>query len=67
VPKPSQGPDHEKQPEQGERKQRERGVSRASLERVAPNKRRRFVASERLRLVNAADVASARAARKRAL
>jgi transposase len=59
VPKPSQGSDHEKQPEQGERKQRDRGVSGASLESVAPKKRRRFVASERLRLVKAADVAVA--------
>lgn len=59
MPKPSQVPPHEKPPEQGERNQRERGVSGASLESVGPKKRRTFVASERLRLLKAADAALA--------
>jgi transposase-like protein len=59
VPKPSQVPEHENSPAQGQRKQRDRGVGGASLESVAPKKRRRFVASERLRLLKAADAAVA--------
>jgi transposase len=40
-------------------KEHDRGVSGASLESVAPKKRRNFVASERLRLLKAADAAVA--------
>lgn len=43
--------------EEAERKQRELGVSGASLESVPPKTRRRFSASEKLRIVKAADAA----------
>lgn len=59
MPKPSQSSDSENSPDQGERKQRRRGLSGASLESVAPKKRREFVPAERLRLLNAADAALA--------
>jgi transposase len=58
VPKPSHVPGRENAPE-GERKQPNRGVNGAALESVAPKRRRRFVASERLRLLKAADAAMA--------
>lgn len=59
MPKPSQVPGREQHPEKREsaRKQRERGVSGAALESVPPKTRRRFVASEKLRLVHAAEAA----------
>jgi transposase-like protein len=59
VPKPSQSSDPENTPDNGDRKQRRRGLSGASLESVAPQKRRQFVPAERLRLLNAADAALA--------
>ncbi len=59
MPKPTPVPEHENRPATDERKQHDRGVSGASLESVAPKRRRSFVASERLRLLNAADAATA--------
>jgi transposase len=59
VPKPSQGSDHENLPPNGKRTQSKHGVSGASLESVAPKKRRSFLASEKLRLLKAADAAIA--------
>ena len=44
---------------ESERKQREFGVSGAALESVPPRRRRRFPASEKLRLLNAAEAAVA--------
>jgi transposase-like protein len=52
-------PEHENPPAIDENKHRDRGLSGASLESVAPKKRRNFVASERLRLLKAADAATA--------
>jgi transposase-like protein len=46
-------------PDKGESKPRRRGLSGASQESVAPQKRRQFVPAERLRLLNAADAALA--------
>ncbi len=57
MPKPSHVPGREKRAETSERKQR--GVSGAALESAAPKKRRRFVASEKLRLLKAAEAAVA--------
>ena len=57
MPKPSQVPGREKSAETSASKQR--GVSGAALESVAPKKRRRFVASEKLRLLKAAEAAVA--------
>jgi transposase len=59
VPKPSQVSGREKSVEDDERKQRELGVSGASLESVARKTRRRFPASEKLRILKAADAAAA--------
>jgi transposase len=59
VPKPTQVPDPENRPDADERRQLDRGASGASLESVAPKKRRNYVASERLRLLKAADAAIA--------
>lgn len=44
---------------EGERPQRERGLNGAAVESVAPKSRRRFPASEKLRLVKAAEAAVA--------
>lgn len=59
MPKPSPILGHENLPEKSERKQRDRGVSGASLESVPPKRRRTFVAAERLRLLKAAEAAVA--------
>jgi hypothetical protein len=59
VPKPPPVPEHKNRPATDERKQHDRGVSGASLESVAPKRRRNYVASERLRLLKAADAAVA--------
>jgi transposase len=58
VPKSSPVPGRTSSPET-ERQQRERGASGASTESVPRKTRRRFSASEKLRLVNAADAAVA--------
>lgn len=58
MPKSSPVPGRASSPE-GERQQRERGVSGAAVESVAPRSRRQFSASEKLRLVKAADAALA--------
>lgn len=58
VPKSSPNPGPESSRE-GERRQRERGVKGASVEVTPPKKRRRFSASEKLRLVKAAEAAVA--------
>jgi transposase-like protein len=58
VPKRSQDPNHEI-PLDEARKQRDLGVSGASVESVSPRSRRRFTASEKLRIVKAADAAVA--------
>lgn len=58
MPKPSSVPGRENSSREGERKQREPGSSSgASLEVVAPKRRRTFSASEKLRLVKAAQAA----------
>lgn len=59
MPKPTPVPEHENRPATDERKQHDRGVSGASLESVAPKRRRNYVASERLRLLKAAAAAVA--------
>jgi len=59
VPKPSQVPSREAAPAEGERKGREPGVNGTSQESVESKMRRQFTASEKLRLVKAADVALA--------
>jgi len=59
VPKPPQVSDHENSPAKSEHKQRDRGLSGASLESVAPKRRRQFGPAERLRLLKAADAAIA--------
>ena len=61
MPKPSPVPGREKRLEKSEsaRQQRERGVSGAALESIPPKTRRRFAASEKLRLVQAAEAAVA--------
>ncbi len=58
MPKRSQDSDQEI-PLDEARSQRELGVSGASVESVSPRARRRFTASEKLRIVKAADVAIA--------
>jgi len=58
MPKASPVPGRERSNE-AERAQRERGVSGASTESVAPKTRRRFSAAEKLRLVQAAEAAVA--------
>ena len=59
MPKPTQVPGREVVPAADERKQREPSVNDVSQESVAPKLRRQFTASEKLRLVKAADVALA--------
>jgi transposase len=59
VPKPTQVPGREVASVEGERKQRDPSVNDAAHESVAPKTRRQFTASEKLRLVKAADVALA--------
>ena len=59
VPKPSPVSGREGSPAEGERTQREPVVSGASLEVVPPKRRRRYSASEKLRLVRAAEAAVA--------
>lgn len=59
MPKPTQVPEHENQPDGDERRQRDRGASGASLESVVSKKRRGYVTSERLRLLKAAEAAVA--------
>ncbi len=54
----SQDPNHEI-PLDEARQQRDLGVSGASVESVSPRSRRRFTASEKVRLVKAADAAIA--------
>ena len=58
MPKRSQEPDPEI-PLDEARSQRELGVSGASVESVSPRSRRRFTASEKLRIVRASDAAIA--------
>jgi len=58
VPKRSQEPDPEI-PLDEARSQRDLGVSGASVESVSPRSRRRFTASEKLRIVRASDAAIA--------
>lgn len=59
VPKPTYVSDRENAPSPEARKRAEPGVNRAPQESVQPGTRRRFPASEKLRLVNAADAALA--------
>jgi len=54
VPKPSPFLDLENSSSESDRKQRDLAVSGASVESTPPKKRRRFAASEKLRLLNAA-------------
>ena len=58
MPKPSRDPSHET-PLDDDGKQRDPAVSGASTESVAPRSRRSFTASEKLRIVRAADAAVA--------
>jgi hypothetical protein len=74
VPKPARVSDHENSSAKSEHKQRDRSLSGASLESVAPKTLRQFDPAERLRLLKAADAAiasggrptAARAGRERA-
>jgi transposase len=59
VPKPTQVPGRETAPAEGDRKPCEPRVNSASQESVQAKMRRQFTASEKLRLVNAADAALA--------
>lgn len=59
MPKPPQVPGREAAPAEGERKQSEPRVNSASQESVPSKARRQFTASEKLRLVKAADAALA--------
>ncbi len=59
MPKPYSILDHETLPSESERKQRELAVSGASVESTPPKRRRRFAASEKLRLLKATDAALA--------
>jgi transposase-like protein len=59
VPKPSSILDPQVPPSESERKQRDLAVSGASVESAPPKKRRRFTASEKLRLLKAAEAALA--------
>ena len=59
MPKPPQVPGRETAPSEGERKRREPSSDNASQESVQAKMRRQFTASEKLRLVKAADVALA--------
>ena len=58
MPKSFPGPGREKSLE-SERAQRDRGLTGAAVESVAPKTRRRFSASEKLRLVKAGEAAVA--------
>lgn len=58
MPKPPHTPGSEK-PQDEERKQRDLGVSGASVESIPRRKRRKFSASEKLRIVKAAEAAVA--------
>ena len=58
MPKPFQGYS-QVAPDPGERNERQRGLSGASVESVAPKKRRKFPPAERARLLKAADAAVA--------
>ncbi len=59
MPKPSRNADREISSKEGAHKRHEPGVNGASVESVQPKKRRRFPASEKLRLVKAAEAAVA--------
>lgn len=59
MPKPSPILDPSAPASESDRQQRDLGVSGASLETTPPKKRRRFTASEKLRLIKAAEVALA--------
>ena len=59
MPKPSSILDHEISPSESDRKQRDLAVSGASVESTPPKKRRRFAASEKLRLLKSAETALA--------
>jgi transposase len=59
VPKPSSILESSTPPSESDRKQRDLAVSGASVESTPPKKRRRFTASEKLRLVKAAEAAVA--------
>lgn len=59
MPKPSPILDPSIPPSDSDRKQRDLAVSGASVESTPPKKRRRFAASEKLRLVKAAEAALA--------
>jgi hypothetical protein len=59
VPKPSPILDPSIPPSESDRKQRDLAVSGASVESAPPKKRRRFAASEKLRLLKAAEAALA--------
>ena len=59
MPKPFSILDPQRPPSESDRKPRDLGVSGASVESTPPKKRRRFTASEKLRLLKAAEVALA--------
>ena len=59
MPKPSPILHHEIPSSEGDRKQRDLAESGASVESTPPKSRRRFTASEKLRLLKAADAALA--------
>ena len=59
MPKPTQVPGRETAPAEAERKRHEPSTSSASQESVPAKVRRQFTASEKLRLVNAAEAALA--------
>ena len=59
MPKPSPILDPSIPPSESDRKQRDLAVSGASVESTPPKKRRRFAASEKLRLLKAAEAALA--------
>jgi hypothetical protein len=65
VPKPFSILDPQRPPSESDRKPRDLGVSGASVESTPPKKRRRFTASEKLRLLKAAEVALASGERGR--
>ena len=59
MPKPSPILDPAIPPSESDRKQRDLAVSGASVESTPPKRRRRFTASEKLRLLKAAEAALA--------
>lgn len=59
MPKPSPILDPSASPSESDRQQRDVALSGASLETTPPKKRRRFTASEKLRLIKAAEAALA--------